>query len=363
MKKYSTCREKISLLSLFVFAALVAHATAQFDATPQSSSIFIDAQVNQVNAAVEQPPGEAQQQYQLLNKGFPQNGQPGKEVNPLNGQNWINSTLVIGYGFNAQVSKLGDGAEAKTNSVTASYLITYTPLALTLNTSLAWQNAYTENAAGNVGNANGIGLTINPAFDLIKILKKQTKREDIPVKLSASIIVGYAHLDQSSLTKKGYSLSPANAFTMQPTIVYTRAYKCKDGNILDVTMSPFYLMQWKDTGGATNASSQSGVFSLLGRLDYELKKAGPMNGFILEASATWSHNINQVVLPGQIARYQDWADFGAAIRYNIPDRKNPTVLGNNTDSNPAYVKVGYDHIAFRSDYYSNIASVTVSIPF
>jgi len=338
MKKHNTnCRKRIPVM-LLAFAALATAVKAQNDFTPSSNDLYIDRLVN---------PGTPESLSLRDTAGY--QAKYASPAAPFSLWGFTGFTFTPSYGFNATVSKTGDGGQTNTNSVTSDLSMIFHQVLL-LDTAVAWKNSFGDNTKGNLTNANSIGINITPSFSVLEFLHKEYA-DDVVL---AGLTFGYQHTDQSLRNNKGYSITPSNSYSISPNIVWQRfLYQTADYK-LSIASNPAFSELWKDSGGAKPMDVDGGTFSMQERLDFLILKQGPFNGLTLTSGAMWSHAIDQQTVSATNAHFQDWADFTAAVRYCPQDEKG--------DFKTA-VKISYDYTAFRPDTYSNSVNLSVSVPF
>ena len=252
---------------------------------------------------------------------------------------WLTKKISLTYGFNDTNSKLSDGAETTVNvAKTELYLESKTKFVLT--TSFTFQNLSKTDDLGSLSDTNVYNFSVQPSQELFHLMNPATERRD---QLVAGLGFGYSHFEGESSSKKGRSSSEADAYSISPNIVY--AYPSRD-KTWTITVSPTYTMQWKDmtVAGASGVNTNAGVFTFLGRFDHKVA-----TGWTGSLSATWKHDVNQKVAPGQTAVFRDWAEFGCALRCEV--------------SKSMRLKVGYSYEAFRSDFDTHKVTATAEIDF
>ena len=347
--KRSTKNNPIQTLIVALLMVLASRAFAQMDFTPQSNSIFLD---NRTDDLVNDTSGQAVAKLSSL---------------PASQPNFItyNPVFTLSYGFLA-TNSLGDsGKQVNTNSATADYSFDYMTsdpsggrIHFTIDSAVAYKNAFGESNNGNVSNLNTYAITTQPALHLLEIYPfGGTLGKD----LTGGIIFGYQHSDMSLLNSGKYSLAPSNAFSVSPsftlsTILHAAGgplnhYLTNTNQTVTFLTTAAYQMQWVDTGGATGGTTNHGGASLSGQLSYAFNQP-PLKGLSLSLTTQFTHDVNQKLTAGQTAYYQGWMDFGCAVRYRL-----------SVKSTSATLKVGYDYTAFRSDTYANMVSASIAISF
>jgi hypothetical protein len=343
---------KLPLISsAFIVLALTTIARGQIDSISAPSDSFIDNVVdsNRANATAvdeikKRGPVEARASFfaeplaRDLSPTMVEEVKPRLEP-PENQPFWITKKISIAYGFNEVTSKLPDGAETAVNiAKTELYLEAKTGFSLT--SGFTFQNLSKTDDLGNSADTDVYSFSVQPAQELFHVFDPQTKRPD---QLVAGFGLGYSRFDSDSSGRTGASSSDADAYSISPNLVYLRPSKDKKTTLV---IGPTYTMQWKETStpARTPFSTNSGLFTLLGRVDRVLAKE-----WVVSLSATWKHDVNQDVAPGQTAVFRDWAECGVALRYQV--------------CKSTRIKVGYSYEAFRSDFDTHKVAVTGEITF
>lgn len=218
---------------------------------------------------------------------------------------WSSRRISVGYNFTREVYRSRD---VETHGVTPE-LYLESKAGLGLNLGVSYAQTLPQDSGYSV-ESERVGVSALPAQELLRFFGKPERTE-----LWLGVALGYRWTDSKVATPGfigGGGSYTTDSFSVEPNLVLGHAVSDR----LRAMLVPSYGLRWDE---GDNGSFNSGVFHLLGRLDFSICQQA-----ILTAFAQWNSPID----PGG----KDWAEFGGSIRAALCPRSG--------------FRVGYSYEAF-----------------
>ena len=239
--------------------------------------------------------------------------------------------------FSATDSKLPNRATLDVNSIQPELILMNKNYFFGFDFAFQYQHSSSSDINSKMIDVDSYGLKASPVLDIFKLFKIPSSSGSLLVPLSFA----YAGSSSQTTVSNEKTQSTANTYSFGPSISYSKSLN----NSLSFTISPAFVLQWKDSSTSGNPqNTKADQFTTLARFDISLTQS-----LKFSPQASVYRDVYKYGFASPTSELLTYGQFGAGLRYSLTKRIALSVV--------------YGYVAFNSQLETHNVSAKVDIAF